>query len=1057
MFSEVIDSGAIFHVLFKTDFYGLPKTYSLFEKKYSDPKTASLSLEDSSSSFLSQNPVENLSVSGYKSLLVSMGSFGEVNLEQGLDVRIGGEIRPGTEINAHLSDQGSTLDGATREISEFDMIYVTLTDPLYNITVGDQYMEWPFKGILSGQKKIKGISASLTPRNFQIGAFGALSGGTFTIENFKGQNGIQGPYYLKGKGEAGLITPVGGTVRIEVNGKTLEEGEDKDFTVDYDLGTFTFNPKLLIKDEDLIRVEYEYKMFDYQRVFSGATAGYSTPDSSFSVKGVLWSEYDNKNHPIDLDLSAGDKASLAAAGDSPPFGSTAQLLNRNDVPTYDAVYALYKKVFNSSGKDSFFVHKRYDPFNRADIDSFYLVWFRDLGDNQGDYVSTDSTVGGDVVYSYAGPGKGNFSPTAPLPAPKRTTNGEVMAKLSLPYLKSTVNVAGQEFDKNLFSSRDDGDNLGSQAYATLLAGNKDYKNRSLWTGGDYRYISKKFNGEALSDFERKDQWDDRSTSDSASERQIWNSFLGTTVLPGVSTELAYGQNRDDSILENDKFSDNTRLSWKELLILNYDISYIRHFLYPLAGFTRKETATTSLTLGNHEFKLLYNDEWREDTAGLGWGLIGGGMEYFFTPLQLRQSFTYNQGRMGDKGLLSSQDTGSYFLYEGSLNRKILPGWTLSGSGEFMKKDIKNRETSTTALVDVNSNVAPEKTGFTSTQHYRTSSEKASRFIQVPVYAGKGLGTYIFDSTLNEYVPHIPGDYNLIQKELTDQASSERIRKTSLEFTWSYHPLKKIQGILRDLYWRGSLISEEHLDADEKGVLSWIPGLYSLGSYFGGKEPSRSSYTDVSYRQELEWQPDSSIKGVSAHLYILPSYKKIRTYIEPGMDIGLGGGVDRKRLFIGDESRWIFVEHDDSASSNYKFSDLNSELTEKIHLPRDFELYLKECAGMAFFPNDHNTQLSLDTNTYYQINPGITWKPGLKGWVDASYTFSLVNLPENSDYRLARGFSAGSSHVFNVTIELQFGNHFSMSGSYRGELGKDPGSDSFDSKDHTVSLEVKAFL
>ena len=164
------------------------------------------------------------------------------------------------------------------------MIYVTLSDPKFDILAGDQYINWPMQGILSGQKKIKGLSVSVHPGLFSMGAFGALSGGNFTRETWHGKNGLQGPYSFSGKGEQGIITPIAGTIKLKVNGKILEEGEDKDFIVDYDLGSVTFNPKILIRDEDLIIVEYEYKLFDFQRSVLGTTAGFSTRDSTFSVK-----------------------------------------------------------------------------------------------------------------------------------------------------------------------------------------------------------------------------------------------------------------------------------------------------------------------------------------------------------------------------------------------------------------------------------------------------------------------------------------------------------------------------------------------------------------------------------------------------------------------------------------------------------------------------------------------------------------------------------------------------------------------------------------------------
>jgi hypothetical protein len=129
---------------------------------------------------------------------------------------------------------------------------------------------------------------------WHFGAFGALSGGKYAFEQFRAVTGIQGPYTLKGNSDRGIIYPVSGTVKCRLNGELLDEGAGKDFTVDYDLGTVTFTSRTIVTDDDIIKIEYEYKLFDYQRVIVGGSAGFHTPDSSISAQGVLWSEFDNK-------------------------------------------------------------------------------------------------------------------------------------------------------------------------------------------------------------------------------------------------------------------------------------------------------------------------------------------------------------------------------------------------------------------------------------------------------------------------------------------------------------------------------------------------------------------------------------------------------------------------------------------------------------------------------------------------------------------------------------------------------------------------------------------
>jgi len=69
-------------------------------------------------------------------------------------------------------------------------------------------------------------------------------------------------------------------------------------------------------DETIIKVEYEYRVFNYQRTFTGMSMRAATPDSSVTVSGALWYEADDKNQPLDMQLSDTDQALLATQTDT---------------------------------------------------------------------------------------------------------------------------------------------------------------------------------------------------------------------------------------------------------------------------------------------------------------------------------------------------------------------------------------------------------------------------------------------------------------------------------------------------------------------------------------------------------------------------------------------------------------------------------------------------------------------------------------------------------------------------------------------------------------------
>jgi len=1059
LFSEQIDTGKAMRFRFSTMYYGLPKIYSLYPKislKFRD--TLKMQTEKKQSvSLLNQS--ENLSVSGYKSISVAAGNLGQISLEQGLDVQIGGELRPGTELKAHFSDQGSTLDGATREISEFDMIYVTLSDPKFNILAGDQYIKWPMQGILSSQKKIKGLSVSVHPGLFSVGAFGALSGGNFTKETWHGKNGMQGPYSFSGKGEQGIITPIAGTIKLKVNGKTLEEGEDKDFTVDYDLGSVTFNPKILIRDEDLIIVEYEYKLFDFQRSVVGTTAGFFTNDSIFSVQGVLWSEADNKNRLIDISFDSSDMAELRKAGDKPVFGYNDRAVHVNDVPEVSRYEPLYQKV-DTLGK-IIFRFKPFDPVFPQDRDGRFRVYFSHAGKGKGSYIR-DVTVSEYEVYKYVGENAGDYLPLTALSTPKRMTAGEISGNLQLDMLKMKINVAGQDYDKNLFSKIDDHNNRASAVRATMLAGQKRFDKRSAWLSADYNYSSRHFNVGLFDTYDRYDKWDDSTYDESEAERQFWEGKLGVTPFKLLSAELGYGQNQINSNMITDKFTWYSRTEPLKKLLLDYEGTLFRHHENSRKGMNRKGIARLVYQQEKHNVELAYKDEWRRDSLKEGIGTMAAVLQYGFLPWNLVQTFDFRQFRAGKTTLFEATDTGWAFSWEQSIDNQLLSWWKINGLSSFYTEknrtgDKQNRFSSTSFLIDLNSEMSSLKTGFSSTQRYRLSSEKVSSFIQVPVLTVKGHGTHSYNDSLKEYVPDPFGDYFLQQREVYDSTDG-LVRKKRLDLNWSYRHSGKIKGILNDLNWFGTLLLDEHVDSKTPGWKAWVPGWLSLEEIRHPFNSKNVSYSDLSYRQQIQWMP-KEWENLSGELFGQMSLRKIRSYQETSTESGFNIQIKHENLTFSDESRYCYVFHNDSLIQDFYVRDFNTVLAQRLEFAKKFEFYVQECIGWARMDDTYSKDKAVkpDSSFYVQLNPGFQWRPFDQSWAEASYMYSFVPIPGELDYRMARGISAGLSHIASIAVNFQLGKHFSLSGSYRGEMNRPLGRSSFEKGLHTVSMEMKAFL
>lgn len=1070
LFSDPVDSGVVLSIHYEVDFLGLPKMYSFYEKRYHTPDDTMEKKSDSLgvAPYSLLQPQDNLTISGYKTIGMSMGSFGQLNLEQGLDVRIGGDIRPGTKLTAHLNDQGTSLEGTTREISEFDMIYIALEDPRFKVVTGDQYIEWPFQGILNGRKKIKGISATVTPGEAEAGVFGALAGGNFTVQSLRGEGG-QGPYSFTGNGEAGFITPIGGTIRVTVNGERCKEGEDGSYVVDYDLGTMTFTAKQLINPEDLIRIEYEYKLFEYQRTLVGGTAGAKVGDSLLSISGVIWSEADNKNNPIEMDLDPNDTSNtskiklLRSCGDNSPLDTADYAVDPRDVLTRYASIPLYEK--RDSLGVMIFVHRIPDPENPLKNDSLYEVYFTPAQDGCGDYQRMTSAKYPDYVYRYVGRCNGGYTPLSPLSAPERRTVGEFTADLKLPLLQVKTNVAGQEHDKNLFSNRDDDDNLASAATFGLLAGKKGFKERTIWIEGSGQYWSSRFDREALSAHERKTVWNDYTLSEQQVERMLWQTTIGAVPLPKLSLEMTYGQQRLEDALATDKVANHTRFAPKSWLMLDYDGGFFRHFEDSGIAVGWNQLAGGVFQWSSHRAEVNYRDEWRGRSAGTGAGLLEGTARYEYLPINLSEQFTVTHFREGEGNLFSAQDTGASFLWKQSVASQLLQWWHLQGTSSWQRRTATGGSENTTMLLDLNSETTTKKRTLLTRQRYRTTSEKSSRYLQIPTYVGEGRGTHRWDSTMNEYVEDLQGDGDFIiqQRDVYDSTVTSRMRKTNLTAGWEFHPGTTVpEGILRDLEWNGTLYCEEHIDADEKGVQTWLPGYLSLRDLTRqGTAFRKIDFSDLSYRQEIDWRPAFN-RALNVRLTVIPNYRRIRSYRENGMTMSLFTLHQGKKMTVENETRFLTLTHADtshSANSDFSLRDINTVFTQRVPFAIRFEGYVKECVGWAR-QNSGRRLLpggSADSSLYLQLTPGLAWTDLSRGRVEAEYTFSFVTVPPEHDYRIAQGFASGRSHLITFMAHIRMGKYFSLNGSYRGEIFMKDNHLPDRPARHVVAMEVQAYL
>lgn len=1083
LFSEPIDSGKVLKVHYTTQFFGLQKTYSLFNKNYIDLKDTTYLKKALDKQYTSPFSDENLDISGYKSIGISLGSQGQMNLEQALEVTIFGKIREDTKLSANLSDQGTSLEGDTREIGEIDRMYVALENPRYTVVAGDQYVSMLDGGLIEGYKKIKGLSAAYTGKQFQGAGYGAISGGKYTMQNIRGQLGFQGPYYLTGQGEADIITPIKGTVKVIVDGRKLKEGENADYIIDYDIASIRFMPTFPIDDNTFVQVYYEYKAFDYQRVFLGSNLGFFNSDSTIYSKGVIWCETDNKENPIELEFDEVTIQSLKEAGDNPPLIRNGRVVHPNDVYDFNAKYRLYKLAIDSIVKDTHYVFTPYNSSNYTDNKGYYTVWFNHVSDGTGDYKRfsmQDSLLISSLdsiqialldtaryesdprgpVYIYVGAGKGDFSSLSSARAPRRTVGGEITASIKpTDWFSFSTNVAGEEEDKNLFSKKDDKNNTAAASKTSVRLGRKVYNTQSAWLEGGHIFSSKRFSRELISQFDRKNVWNREFTQTLGKELNAWHMTTGATFIPDFSADISYGQFFQEGTLLTHRIGYDTRMAFWKHLELDYSGKFIQHFDSLEMERFRGDDLNAVFNYKHLNWGLHFKDEWQSYLEKEDGGNIGGGLNVLLKPLSFSESVSFSQYRKGGPSIFlpnneASRDTGSIFIWKQGINHAPIKGWKLSGSSSYhlqKKKTEDNRESENSVLlINASNSVTSAKVGFSTNQQYRLNSEKASAYDLIYQFVGKGLGTHSYVDSLGDFRPdpHY-GTHIATEKEVFSVTGKESVRKSTFMGNWYFKPhSSKIKGMFSEISWQGSFLLDEHilLDSALKAegkfpINTWVPGYSSLAK----KNDSLITFADIFYRQDVTWRP-AKVKGLLINFYTRPFLRKIRRYDESGVEYG--SKIDRNidKWFFGVEGRVHTLNRFDKFSIDSTIiKDRFVTLKQRYNFTPFLSLFTNETVGGAERGKEHGP--------YFRLQPGLTLQLKKRGWSELSYTWSQVDIDGQIEYPMAQGFQAGTSHIIDFIIDIIVGEHFSIGGNYRGDFN----SKVDDKMQHVVSMEVKAFL
>jgi len=395
---------------------------------------------------------EGLQTNGYITRGITSGNNQNAVTNATLDLKIKGKLSKEVSLRAAIFDTNIPIqeNGYSQNITDFDRIFIEMFTDNWGVKAGDISLENKESYFMPLRKQITGlrVEAKISDQ-FKVAASGAITRGEFNRYRVTGKEGNQGPYKIYGKNNAPAILIIRGSEKVYINGIQIERGENKDYTIDYNIAEITFNTTYPITNDMRIAIEYQYANRNYTRFLTYEEAVYKS--QKLNISGYFYSETDAKNQPLQQNLTDLQKNKLTAAGNNKDL----MIAESAFLDTFDENKVLYRKVMN--GITEVF------EYSQNPNDELYFVTFTNVGTQKGDYSLERGTAIGNV-YQYVGTNLGEYNPIIKLTPPSKQQTFVLKSEYAFSQ-KTQLNseIAISNNDANLFSSIDDENNVAVAA------------------------------------------------------------------------------------------------------------------------------------------------------------------------------------------------------------------------------------------------------------------------------------------------------------------------------------------------------------------------------------------------------------------------------------------------------------------------------------------------------------------------------------------------------------------------------------------------------------------
>lgn len=690
----------------------------------------------------------------------TVGTTKDFSLNSGLRLQLSGRLSDDIEIVAALTDENTPIqpEGNTERLEELDKVFIQVKHPNATGTFGDYQVRKRFGEFGLIDRKLQGLMGEFNISDYSGYVAIANSRGKFNSNFFNGLDGVQGPYRLSGINNERDIIVIAGTEKVFVDGIEMRRGENNDYVIEYANATVTFTPNRLITSASRITIDFEYSDRRYSRNFFGTGTGANFFNNKLGVKFQYLREGDDQDAPIDILLTDEDKEILAQAGDdrNKAVKSGVVLVEPDSLGVRKGIYTKVDTLINSEP----FSYYVFDP---GAPNSIYNVNFSFVGEGKGDYNRV--SIG---QFRFVGVGAGGFLPIIFIPVPELKQIGNVVLDLNLfEDLTISLEYAGSLWDKNRFSTLDEGDNYGYARNVAVKLNPTEINIGSLnlgKAGFSYRdrFVQNKFtSADRFNEVEFNRNYN--TTSAAENQDEILRE-AGITLLPHQYMRLnsTAGFLRKGDDFSSDRFNNLFSFTDTKTFGLNYNLDLVKskNAFLKSDWFRHSANAYYTYSIFKPGFEFIAED--KSDKRRNSDSLIAGSIKYFeYIPsLQLinlegfnfTAKYSLRDEYLPVNGLMLNESRASTHSYEAGYSGIREVNTTLNFtfrnkkySDTFKQKGFLDNET---ILVRTQSRFRFWEKILNGDLFYEVSTQRSARLQRVFVKVEQGTGNFRYLGDLN---------------------------------------------------------------------------------------------------------------------------------------------------------------------------------------------------------------------------------------------------------------------------------------------------------------------